>query len=335
MLSGDYEESLSFGRQALAMADELGLDDLRAAVLTNVGSTRVALGDEEGIADLEQAVAAARTASAGFELSRAKGNLASQLWLRGSLREADRLWDESDIDASQYGQMGFARWFRALKADKHYALGRWDDALSSAQAFIAEVEAGEPHYLASQVYATRALVHLGRDDDSTVQSDAEKAVDIARRAKDPQILYLTLACAAHLHRELGDREKANALADEFLAATASGQELAFSIAWLHVVAWTLTEAGRGPELAAAAARYAGLPWARAGIAFAEGDPVRAADICAEMGAVTEEAYARLAAARMLSGLAAGDQLHRALAFYRSVGAGRYVQEGEALLAASA
>ena len=51
----------------------------------------------------------------------------------------------------------------------------------------------------------------------------------------------------------------------------------------------------------------------------------------EIGALASEAYCRLSAAR------AGDltQLEPALAFYRSVGATRYVREGESLLAASA
>jgi hypothetical protein len=82
-----------------------------------------------------------------------------------------------------------------------------------------------------------------------------------------------------------------------------------------------------------------LPGVRAGIAYASGDPVTAAEVCAEMGLPTEEAQARLAAARLLVAQGrraeADEQLGRALAFYRSVGASRYVREGESLLAASA
>jgi hypothetical protein len=78
---------------------------------------------------------------------------------------------------------------------------------------------------------------------------------------------------------------------------------------------------------------------RAAIAYATGDPRSAAEICAEVGALAEEAYARVAAARQLveqgRRAEADAQLRRALAFYRSVGAVRYVREGEALLAASA
>jgi hypothetical protein len=50
-----------------------------------------------------------------------------------------------------------------------------------------------------------------------------------------------------------------------------------------------------------------------------------------MGAATQEAYSRLAAAR------AGDltQLEPALEFYRSVGATWYLRQGESLIPASA
>jgi hypothetical protein len=109
--------------------------------------------------------------------------------------------------------------------------------------------------------------------------------------------------------------------------------------WAHVLSWTAADLGRGSELAAALERYSHVPWARAGIAFAEGKPAEAAEVCAEMGAVTDESYARLAAARTLAAggnrAEADVQVAPALAFYRSVGATRYVRVGEALLAASA
>ena len=58
-----------------------------------------------------------------------------------------------------------------------------------------------------------------------------------------------------------------------------------------------------------------------------------------MGAVSSEAFYRLRAAEALVAegrqAEADEQLRPALAFYGSVGATRYVREGEALLAASA
>src|SRR5262249_46323256 len=110
------------------------------------------------------------------------------------------------------------------------------------------------------------------------------------------------------------------------------------IAWLHILSWTLTRAGLGLELAAALEPLGVFPWVRAAIAYAEGKPTKAADICAEMGAVSEEAFDRLAAARQLADESrhgeADEQLRRALGFYRSVGATRYLRESEVLLTAS-
>jgi hypothetical protein len=69
--------------------------------------------------------------------------------------------------------------------------------------------------------------------------------------------------------------------------------------------------------------------------IAEGDYARAADVYAEMGALPNEAYTRLRAAEELVAegrqAEADEQLRSALAFYRSVGATRYIREGEALL----
>ena len=64
-----------------------------------------------------------------------------------------------------------------------------------------------------------------------------------------------------------------------------------------------------------------------------------ADRLAELGLRVDEAHVRLRAAEELVTAGrraeADDQLRQALAFFRSVGASRYVREGEALLAASA
>jgi hypothetical protein len=81
------------------------------------------------------------------------------------------------------------------------------------------------------------------------------------------------------------------------------------------------------------------PWTSVVNALLQGELVDVADRLRDMGLRPDEAYTRLRAAREL--VAAGrraeadEQLSRSLAFYRAVGATRYVREGEALLAASA
>jgi thioredoxin-like negative regulator of GroEL len=98
--------------------------------------------------------------------------------------------------------------------------------------------------------------------------------------------------------------------------------------------------GRGDELLALlGAQERPSRWVVAATHVCAGELREAADVCAAMPALPEEAYARLRAAEQLVSQGrrpeADEQLHRALAFYRSVGASRYVAEGERLLAATA
>ena len=118
----------------------------------------------------------------------------------------------------------------------------------------------------------------------------------------------------------------------------AGSAIGHESSSMHVLAWTLTPLGRGQELAAALRRF-DTPWTRAALAFCEGNPLQAAEMFAEMGAPTEEAYVRFTVARALVDqrrrAEADAQLRPALNFYNAVRAMRYVREGESLLAASA
>ncbi|HEV8099049.1 MAG TPA: hypothetical protein VGP56_07865, partial [Gaiellaceae bacterium] len=111
-LAGRAEEAIVYGEDALALAAELGLDDVRAAALVNVGTARATLAGESWRTDLGEAAEAARAANVPFDLVRAKGNAASWHWTYGELTEALALWEEAHRIALEFGQIGFARWFR-------------------------------------------------------------------------------------------------------------------------------------------------------------------------------------------------------------------------------
>jgi class 3 adenylate cyclase len=328
MLAGDDERAIQVGLDALAMAEELGLDDVRAAVLNNIGSSRFALGDRGGLDDLAEAVRVAGAANAPFELCRAKGNFAAQLWVSGELREAVESWEEALADATSYGQRSFERWVPGALLVPYYIFGRWDDLTEGAEAFLADVEAGRPHYLASQAYSSRAIVRFARGDDDGARADGELALAAGARAGDNQALLPTLARVAHIQLGLGNREGAREAAESFLEVVKRGR-LGFETSSLHELAWTLTALGSGDELVDALANRRG-PWSRAASAYASGQPASAAEIMGEIGALTEEAYARLAAGRRLIEenriTEADEQLGRALGFYRCVEATRYIDE---------
>ncbi len=79
-------------------------------------------------------------------------------------------------------------------------------------------------------------------------------------------------------------------------------------------------------------------WSSAFLAVLAREYETAADLFLEIGALNFEADARLRAAEKLVAEGrrseANEQLEKALAFYRSVGATRYISESEALLAAA-
>jgi class 3 adenylate cyclase/tetratricopeptide (TPR) repeat protein len=333
MLAADDEEAIRLGREAIAIAEELGLDEVRAAALNNIGSSLSNLGDDRGPAHLEEAVRLAEAANAPFELVRAKGNLAANLWALGELPRAFEHWREAGVSAIRFGQPSFKRWFSGVLVGAKHILGDWEGALVDADSFIADVEAGNPHYLSSSVYFTRGSIRLARDEADAALADTEHALALATRAADPQALMPAIASAAHVYLEVGDHDRAALLAAEFLSAIESGKGIGVAISAMHQLSWTLFELGRGRELADALAGNPNL-WARAAVAFASGDPVTAATVCADLGAATEEAYARMKAARMLMDQGrrdeAEEQLRRALQFHRSVGATRWIRECEAV-----
>jgi hypothetical protein len=339
MLASNDEEAIRLGEEAIAMAEQLGLAEIKAAALVDVGSAQASLNTDEGFGTLIRAIDVARDANAAFDLARAMGNLGAFRWQAGRLEGVGRLRLEAEQAARDYGQVGFARWFRGVLIVEEYERGDWDGGYARADAFVAEVEAGTPHYLAAQCYLHRGLIRLGRDEQNGLESDVGVGLALAERAKDPQTLYMALAIAAHIRTQRGDLAGAAPLAEQFLSAASRGEGLGFGVAYVHVLAWTLSAYGRGAEAVAALEHYAANPWARAGIAFARGEPAEAADVFAGMGAPASEAFCRLAAARQLVEQdrrpEADVQLRSALAFYRGVRAARYVREGESLLAASA
>ena len=118
-----------------------------------------------------------------------------------------------------------------------------------------------------------------------------------------------------------------------------GESMQFAVINLPLFACTAVQLGRGVELGDALAGYPQTRWTEAVHAYVSGEFVRAADILARAGARVDEAEARLRAAEVfIDGERleqADEQLEQALAFYRSAGASRYAEEGEALLARTA
>jgi tetratricopeptide (TPR) repeat protein len=339
MLADHNESALEAGREALEMAKQLGLDELRAHALNSIGSARVAAGDPGGVDDLEESIALATRLNAVTEIVRAMNNFGVMNHMLGRLPQATEAFAETRRLAEHFGLTGFLRFLDGgPTVAYHFNLGRWDEAIEAADGFLASLGSGS-HYQESSVHVYRALILIGRGDPVRAQSDANRAVEFARRVQDPQILETSLTMAAVVFLSAGDEARASQIFDEVLAELRGSRQLGFTAVVCHYLAWVAWTLDRGDELLDVLKREPlQTPWLEAARAAAVGDFGRTADILGEIGTPSREAFFRLRRAEQLVAegrrAEADEQLHRALAFYRSVGATRYIREGEALLAAT-
>ncbi len=320
MLARDHEGALRYGREALELAEQLGLDPIRATLLNTIGISRWDLGDPEGMKDLEQSLALATEISSPGEIHRATNNLMEGHRKAGNWPEASRLLGKLHENAERFGIRGALSWICGEDAMDGFATGQWDVAVAAADELIAAAEAGAPNYLEPVCRETRARIRLARGDQPGALADSERGVELSR-GSDPQIAAPVLATRAFALLALGDRDEASQIASEHLAIPP------YFYGCVEI-ACVLHDLGRNEELAAWVPTLNAAAWQAPVEAIAGGDFHAAAEALEKIGDRAHEAYCRLR-----SGTDA--DVRRALEFYRSVGAARYVREGEALLARSA
>jgi predicted ATPase/class 3 adenylate cyclase len=342
MLAGRSQDSIRAGHAALEIAEEHGLDYVRAGALNSIGISRTVLGDINGIADVERALAIALENNLAHEGATAYGNLAEMVAnFNGDLARAFELRAEGLQLAKKFGLAGSIRFLRGELVLRHYWTGRWDDARQLADELLSAAEADYPNYMDSQCLLARARIGLARGEPATL-ADAGRALEMARRIGDPQALYPALAFRARAEAQAGRRDEARRLADELLSAWASAPHSMLDSHLQSFVdaAEVLRVLGRGAELiSVAATANHETRWTEGARAFVSDNFLQAAEIYAATGSLPDEAFARLRAAEALIAegrRAEGDvQLERALAFYRSVGAKAFLAEAETLLAKTA
>ena len=324
-LAGKPEEALEYGGAAIELAESLGLEDILANALSTRGITYLGLGDPRTLEDQRRSVEIARAANS-VDVMRSLGNLASSLLDLGRIAEARETLEEAAAEAQRFGSIWYRDWLAPERASYMYYEGEWDQALRQIADLIADIEQGGlTSFMESANLSMRARIRLARGDAAGAVEDAERALAVARIAKNPQLLHPALSGLAAVRTEIGDLEAASGLVDELFENWREHPILA-SAFWLIEVAYALVPLGRGAELEEGLGRIkARSEWAEAARAYVSGELSAAADILARIGSKPDEAFARLRSGNEVD-------VRRALEFYRSVGATRYLDEGESMLA---
>jgi class 3 adenylate cyclase/tetratricopeptide (TPR) repeat protein len=338
MLRHEHGEAIRLGGDALALADELGLEQLRCRVLNTVGTSKAHLGDASGIVDVERSLELALALSSAPDIFRAHNNLAVAMASVGAPVPAYLKVNEAGIRAAErLGNRVVARGLYGNISGNYFEIGEWEKAIRIAEEVIADVEAGAPSLQASNCYSVRSRWHFARGELEAALDDAFAAVAWNRELGSPLYLAGELVGLGRVLLAAGRKEEADAAVDEALDLVRANN-VPQSIQYVEAV--VLFEAlDRPHEVASALAEVERkTPYTEAAIAAARGDYSGAADMYRALGARVSEAEARMRAAERLVAegrrAEADAQLQNALAFYHSVGATRHIREAETLLVES-
>jgi class 3 adenylate cyclase len=323
ILDRDFTRALELAREALAIAEAAGDDELAAKCLNTIGLARVHSGDAGGIADIERCVALAEAAGSVFDLHTGLNNLANTLWQVGRLEEGSTRIRETRALCERYGFESGLEWNDAELAYDAVYRGDIQAALDAANGYLAR-NRSHLRYQLRPLLATRALALLDFGRTGEAVADAEQALaGVQESGADAQVAPFVMASAALCFRAAGrDTEADSLLAD----AIAIGADPAFYYLALHLV-----ELGRGDEYLAVFEGSESSVWLDAGRAAASGNLIRASEIYGSFGARLAEAWAALLAAER------GDtsRLDAALAYFEEQQATPYVERCRALMQASA
>jgi class 3 adenylate cyclase/tetratricopeptide (TPR) repeat protein len=337
VVAAEHEQAIALAREALRDAEALGLAELQARAFATMGIARGLSGDPEGRSDLQRSIAIAEEIDSSLG-SHHCAMLADLEFNLGNLNECFALQARARRHAERFGHTAHIQWLRAEQVAESYWTGRWDVALTLADEFIRDAEAGSGHFMEGYCRDVRGRILLARGNVAGALNDSVRALNQARASNELQMLYPALALHARALAASDAPAEATKVADELLALWRSKPNRFPASSWVFDLVCALESLGRaGDVLGAADAVATKTAWLEAALAFTRGDYEVAADLFCRIGSRPDEAFARLRAAETLleaeSEVKASVQLERALSFYRDVEASTYVRQAEAVLVA--
>ena len=179
VIRAENDAALAVGARALAMADELGLDEIRAHALTTIGMAKSAKQPRSGTPDIERA----RDLALEVDLPVAAAivnNLAADAASNADVTRGAELYEEAYELAERFGDRSNMRFIRGNIIWFGVMRGNWH-VLADAESFIAECEAGAPHTQEPVVRLARAYIRAARGDLEAANDDFRAAVDLSHR----------------------------------------------------------------------------------------------------------------------------------------------------------
>ena len=180
MLSWRRDDTLRWGERSIALAQELGADDVRVHALVNVATTHFR-ADLDAEAPLWAAVAEAEAVGEHHEVVRGMGNLSYPLMTGDYPARSAEITERAIAYAEQHEVETLRQYLFAMQGHIALLQGRWDEA---AAILGPAVDAGSsvPQLLA---LTSLALLQVRRGDDD-VAATLDHAWPLVEAAGEPQ-----------------------------------------------------------------------------------------------------------------------------------------------------
>jgi tetratricopeptide (TPR) repeat protein len=319
------------------MAEQLGLDEIRAHALNNIGFVRSSVGDEAGIRDLERSLEIALDRNSP-ECIRTYLNLGTAHSHFGDLAATFRVHEEGRREAERFGDSAGIAWLATERLWELYWRGRWDEAVALADEQLAELDAGGPRsFFEPAARLARGWISLAREQLDLALDDATRVCAFVEETRSVQGAFPALALRARTYAAVGRADDARADIDQLLRLWQRAAVVGSY--WTADLAFAAVELDVGAALVEAMAGVQPTRWVEAARAVATARFARAAEVYGTIGSRPDEALARLyaAAAPVTSDRSdvARHDLERAVEFFQAVGAARYLEQAERLEAVMA
>jgi class 3 adenylate cyclase/tetratricopeptide (TPR) repeat protein len=348
-VSGENDRAVEWAEKALALADDLGVEDEAVLALQYRGAARGQIGDEGGLDDLREALRRGLELGLGTEVATTYNNLAYELWFWEGPAAALPVWEEMSAFCRVRGFATMGIWAEGGKLESLFDVGRWDDALRDADRMREWDRLHGETRVSVSATSIRAWVQLRRGELDDAEAALNEVLPKARAIGYAEYLAPQLILAAEIAVARGRREEGLALLDQFEALTDTAPE--YRTLFLPVAVRVLVDAGavdRADALVASAGPahsrrlLLSIETSRAVVAEARGDVDTAVeryfavtDAWASYGFALEEARTRLGlgASLLKSDRSDGARLHveRARVLLEELGARPLLAQADALL----
>jgi DNA-binding CsgD family transcriptional regulator len=207
MLADDVDAAVAWGGRAIALAEQLGDDEILAHALNNMGTAEYTAGRAGGRARLERSLALALAHGFHEHVARAYTNLGSMAVVRLEPEHAARALDAGIAYSDERDLDSWAMYMSAWRARLRFELGDWAGAADDAERVVGRPRVAAVARIPAMTVLARLRLHRG---DPGWRDLLDEARDLAAGTDELQRVG-AVACAraeaAWLH---GDAEGAAA-----------------------------------------------------------------------------------------------------------------------------